>query len=168
MSLWSSINDLAQLLTDSTLGTSLRESVYAYPIVEGLHLIGLTLSVGLLFFVDLRLAGVFLKNVPVTDILKPLRPLLLAGFVLTISTGLLLFTADAAKFINLWIFPLKILFILLAGLNALWFETRWGNRVESWQASVLPKQVKFAAVASLGLWSAVIVAGRLIPYLSYK
>lgn len=168
MSLWASINDIAQLLTDSALGTSIRESVYAYPLIEGLHLIGLTFSVGLILFVDLRLLGVFLRNVPVTDVLRPLRPWLLTGFALTFSTGILLFTSDAAKFINLWIFPLKILFIALAGINALWFESRWGAKAESWQIFALPKQVKIAAFTSITLWSAVVVAGRLIPYLSYK
>jgi hypothetical protein len=168
MSLWASINDIAQLITDSALGTSIRESVYAYPIIEGLHLIGLTFSVGLILFVDLRLLGVFLRNVPVTDILRPLRPWLLTGFALTFITGALLFTSNAAKFINLWIFPLKILFIALAGVNALWFESLWGAKADQWQAFALPKPVRFAALTSITLWSAVIVAGRLIPYLSYK
>ena len=55
--------EFADLLYDSELGTSLRESIYAYPIVEGIHLIGLAFSVGLLFFVDLRLLGLFLPKV---------------------------------------------------------------------------------------------------------
>jgi len=161
--------EIAQQLYDSQLGTTLRESVYAFPIVEGLHLIGLAFSVGLLFFVDLRLLGVFLRQVPVADIMNPLRPWLLGGFVLTFVTGILLFIAAATKIILLPVFLFKLGFIALAGINALWFELKWGKSASAWGWSVvLPPSVKFAGFASLLLWSLVIITGRLIPYLSIE
>jgi len=164
-----SLIEIAQVINDSELGTGIRESVFVYPILEALHLIGLAFSVGMILFVDLRLVGVFLRSVPVTDILRPLRPWLLTGFVVTISTGVLLFAADAAKIIHIWIFPLKILFIVLAGINAIWFERRWGRNVTEWESRpVIPRQVRVAGWTSLALWSGVVIAGRLIPYLSYK
>jgi len=169
MSMFETIQSVSQVLSDSELGTSIRESVYVYPFLEAFHLIGLAFSVGLILFVDLRLVGVFLRGVPVTDILRPLRPWLLVGFVVTIVTGVLLFISDAARIILIWIFPLKLLFILLAGINAIWFEHRWGKRVGEWESRpAIPKQVRLAGWTSLALWSAVVVAGRLIPYLSYK
>ncbi|WP_333879347.1 DUF6644 family protein [Methylobacter sp.] len=161
--------EIAQQLYDSQLGTALRESVYAFPIVEGLHLIGLAFSVGLLFFVDLRLLGVFLRQVPVADIMNPLRPWLLGGFVLTFVTGVLLFIAAATKIILLPVFLFKLGFIALAGINALWFELKWGKSASAWGWSTeLPAKVKFAGFASLLLWSLVIITGRLIPYLSIE
>jgi len=161
--------EIAQRLYDSQLGTALRESVYAFPIVEGLHLIGLAFSVGLLFFVDLRLLGVFLRQVPVADIMNPLRPWLLGGFVLTFVTGILLFIAAATKIILLPVFLFKLGFIALAGINALWFELKWGKSASAWGWSpVLPGNVKFAGFTSLLLWSLVLVTGRLIPYLSIE
>lgn len=164
-----SIFEIAQIINDSQFGTSIRESVYVYPLLEALHLIGLAFSVGLILFVDLRLVGIFLRSVPVTEILRPLRPWLLTGFAVTISTGVLLFIADAAKVIHIWIFPFKLLFIFLAGINALWFERRWGHRTSEWEHKpIIPKQVRFAGWTSLMLWSAVVIAGRLIPYLGYK
>lgn len=164
-----SLLDLAQALNDSELGTALRESVYAFPIIEGLHLIGLALSVGLILFVDLRLLGLFLKQAPVADILHPLRPWLLGGFTLTIGTGIVLFIAGAAKIVLLPVFYFKLGFIALAGLNAWWFEVKWGRRVEDWgHWATLPFGVRFAGVVSLTLWSLVVITGRLIPYLSYE
>jgi hypothetical protein len=161
-----SIIEFSQILYDSQLGTALRESVYAFPIIEGAHLIGLSFSVGLLLFVDLRLAGVFLRNIPVADVLRQLRVWLLAGFALTITTGLLLFIAEAEKVIILGVFWLKFLFILLAGINMLWFELKWGRRTAEWgDQPALPNGVKFAGWASLALWFGVISCGRLIPYL---
>ena len=164
-----SLIEFAQILNDSELGTSLRESIYMFPFIEGVHLIGLTLSVGLLFFVDLRLLGVFLPTVPVVQVLQPLRPWLLTGFVLTFITGILLFIAGAAKIILLSVFFYKLGFIALAGLNALWFEWKWGHKIAYWgEASILPFSVRLAGFLSLTLWSLVIIAGRLIPYLSYQ
>ncbi len=164
-----SLLELAQALNDSDFGTALRESVYAFPIIEGLHLIGLALSVGLILFVDLRLLGLFLKQAPVADILHPLRPWLLGGFTLTIATGVVLFIAGAAKIVLLPVFYFKLGFIALAGFNAWWFEVKWGRRVEDWGSwATLPFGVRFAGLASLTLWSLVVITGRLIPYLSYE
>lgn len=164
-----SLTEFSQLLYDSEFGTSLRESIYAFPIVEGLHLIGLAFSVGLLFFVDLRLLGLFLPKVAVEDLLRPLRPWILGGFFITIATGIALFMAAASKVILLDVFFFKLLFIALAGVNALFFEVKWGRKVSEWGAfSELPSGAKFAGAASLALWSLVVITGRLIPYLSYE
>jgi hypothetical protein len=164
-----SIIEISQLLYDSEFGTALRESVYAFPIVEGLHLISLALSVGFILFVDLRLTGLFLRNIPVADILKPLRPWLLGGFVVTITTGIALFIAEASKVIVISVFPLKLLFILLAGINAVWFEYKWGRHAGDWgHLTALPNGVKFAGLASIVLWSGAVITGRLIPYFGYQ
>lgn len=164
-----SLIEFSEILYDSEIGTALRESIYAFPLVEGLHLIGLAFSVGLLFFVDLRLLGVFLPQVAVQDLLRPLRPWILGGFFITFVTGFLLFIAGATKVITLSVFYYKLLFIALAGINALVFEIKWGRQANSWGAQiVLPGNIRLAGFLSLGLWSLVVICGRLIPYLSYE
>jgi hypothetical protein len=164
-----SLIEFAQVLYDSETGTALRESIYAFPIVEGLHLIGLAFSFGLLMFIDLRLLGVFLRTVPAQDLLYSLRPWLLGGFLITIATGILLFIATATKIILLPVFYIKLALIVLAGINAIVFELKWGRNVDVWGTqSVLPTSIKYAGLVSLVLWSAVIITGRLIPYLNYE
>jgi hypothetical protein len=164
-----SLIEFAQYLNDSEFGTALRESVYMFPLIEGLHLIGLAVALGLLFFVDLRLLGLFLPQLPVGQVLHPLRPWLLGGFLIIFATGILLFVATAAKIITLPVFFYKLGFIALAGINALWFELKWGRDVGHWgNESALPVAVRFAGFTSLTLWSLVVIAGRLIPYLSYQ
>lgn len=164
-----SLIEFAQLLYDSELGTALRESIYMFPIVEGLHLIGLAFSFGLLMFIDLRLLGVFLQSEPTQELLHSLRPWLLGGFAVTVITGVLLFIATATKVILLPVFYFKLGFMVLAGINALVFELNWGRTVEVWgKQPVLPNSIKYAGLASLVLWSVVIIAGRLIPYLNYE
>jgi hypothetical protein len=158
--------EFLQVLHDSELGTSLRESLYMFPLIEGIHLVGLALSVGLIFFVDLKLIGVFLKDVATRDILQQLRPWLMIGFAITFITGILLIWAEGPRIYEIPVFPLKLWFIVLAGLNAIWFEFKYGRNVSEWgHAQTFPQGVKLAGWVSLLSWSAVVICGRLIPYL---
>jgi hypothetical protein len=161
-----SVVTILQQLYDSQLGTALRESLIVFPLVEGLHLIGLALSVGLILITDLRLVGLFLRNVPVEDVLKGLRPWLLVGFVITFGTGILLIWAEGPKIWEIPIFPFKLLLIALAGLNAIWFEFQYGRTVSVWGKNIIfPNGVRIAGWVSFVSWSAIVVCGRLIPYL---
>lgn len=160
------ILELAQGLQNSAVGVALAESAYAFPLIEAIHLIGLSVSVGLIFLIDLRLLGVFLKSVPVTDLLHQLRPLVLGGFVVIFISGALLFWSEAATVIVSPAFPVKFLFIAIAGLNALYFELKLARQPPVLENHpVLPASVRYAGLASLFSWSVVIIAGRLIPYL---
>lgn len=160
------ILEFLQQLHDSAFGTALRESLYVFPLLEGVHLIGLALSVGLIIATDLRLIGVFLKQVPVADVLHSLRPYVLSGFVITFITGILLLWAEGPRIWEIPVFPLKLALIVVAGINALWFEIKFGRRVAVWGGSpTLPTGAKFAGWVSLTSWTAVVICGRLIPYL---
>jgi hypothetical protein len=159
--------ELAQRLQDTPLATELAESRYEFPILEGFHLIGLSLSVGLIALLDLRLAGLYLRGAPVTDVLRQLRPWVLVGFVLTFVSGALLFASEAVNVVKSPVFPFKLLFILLAGLNALYFEirlARGGSPRPDLDAGI--KAAGAAGVLSLGLWVLVVASGRLIPYVT--
>jgi hypothetical protein len=165
-SIMSAFYDIAQALYDSDFGTALRESQYAFPVVEGIHLLGLAFSVGLLAIVDLRLAGVLLRETPVFYVLRQLRPFIIAGFTATFTTGVLLFWAMSIKLLSNPALPVKFVFILLAGINFLWFERRLAPQAGDWQDHAIPPaQVRVAGWTSLVLWSVVVMAGRLIPYL---
>lgn len=158
----------AQAVQDSPFGTALAESPVAFPVIEGLHLIGLSVSVGLLFLVDLRLLGWALRDVPVPRVLQALRPWTLGGFALVFATGVLLFWAEATTLVASPAFPFKLLFIALAGLNALYFEVVTARRPALAQGTAVPRgAARAAGLVSLLLWTAVIVCGRLIPYVTH-
>jgi hypothetical protein len=160
-----SILDIATAIQDSGVGTFLRESPFAYPLIEGLHLLGLAASFGLVFFIDLRLAGWLLREVPASRLHAALRPWLFVGFVLIFATGGLLFWAEAAMLVvNAW-FIAKLVLMALALANALAFEHTWKRHGTAWiDQAQIPQRARLAGLWSLGLWIAVSVAGRLIPY----
>lgn len=106
------------------LGQHIAESTVVFPTLEGVHLLGLALSVGLIALTDLRLLGWLLRDLPAAAVHRQLRPWVLSGFALVFGSGLLLFFAEAVTLINSPAFPFKLLFIALAGVNALYFELR--------------------------------------------
>jgi hypothetical protein len=157
---------LAERIEGSAIGMAIAESRYAYPVIEGTHLIGLSVALGLIFLTDLRLMGVLFRRVPLNDVLRHLRPYVLGGFVAIFISGGLLFWSSAARMLESPAFAFKLLFIALAGANALYFEFVIAKRqhVPADQATP-PPAFRYAGFASLSLWTLVIVFGRLIPYL---
>jgi hypothetical protein len=156
---------LAEQIESSAIGVAIAESRYAYPIFEGVHLIGLAVSVGLIFITDLRLMGLVLKRTSVASVLSHLRPYVIGGFIATFVSGGLLFWSSALRMLESPAFVFKLVFIALAGINALVFELKIVPRHAAALAAPLPRSFAYAGVASLSLWTLTIVCGRLIPYL---
>ena len=160
---------IAEVIEATPIGAAIAESRYAFPIIEGTHLIALSVSVGLVFLTDLRLIGVLLRQIPAADVLHCLRPYVLCGFALVFISGGLLFWAEAAEVIAspAWVF--KFAFIALAGLNAAYFEFVIARRPGAFSENraTLPRAVRYAGLTSLTIWTLVIICGRLIAYLPH-
>jgi len=154
-----------QWLYDSPIGISIRESTYTFPIIETVHVLGITLLVGTISILDLRLLGLILKREPVSDVARQILPLTWIGFAVMFVSGFLLFWSEAAK--SYWnpAFRIKLILLLLVGLNPLIFHLTIYRRVEDWNlAPITPWRARAAAIASLTLWSGIIIAGRAIAY----
>src|ERR1017187_8924267 len=120
----SSIVQIAQSIQDSSIGVAIAESTVVFPLIEGVHLLGLALSVGLLLIVDLRLLGLVLPTVPVATVHHQLRRWIFVGFTLTFASGALLFWAEAGQAIVNYAFIAHAIFIALGIANAAFFEIR--------------------------------------------
>src|SRR5437868_15464499 len=153
--LWLSHSWLAALLNDST---------WMFPTLETLHFIGLILLIGSLLVVDMRLLGMA-PAVPMAAVLIFL-PWSLLGFGIHFVTGVMFFVSDPDHYYPNTAFRLKMLAVLLAGANALWFKRSVHPQiVAGGDQAALPDNARLIAGASLFLWFSVIVFGRLIPYL---
>ena len=159
------LQHLCQILYDSHIGTAIRESDNAFPLIESVHVLGISLLVGTIALLDLRMLGLILKRIPVTKISRAVFPLTWSGFVVMFISGVLLFWAEAAKNYSNTAFRVKLIMLILVGLNPLIFHTTIYRRVHEWEVqAVSPWRARAAAIASLTLWSGIIVAGRLIAY----
>jgi hypothetical protein len=160
-----SLFDICRWLQNSAWGTGIRESVWVFPLVEGTHVLALTLSVGTLFIMDLRLAGFLLKKEPVSQISSQLMPWSLCGFFIMFVTGFLLFVSQAEKAYGSVYFRIKMLFLVLAGINALIFEFTLRRTIRTWDTQELPPfRARLAGIVGMVLWAGVIAAGRTMAY----
>jgi hypothetical protein len=159
------LQHLCQLLNDSRFGTMIRESDYAYSIIESVHVLAITLVVGTIAILDLRMLGVVLRPIAVTRIARAVLPLTWSGFTVSFLSGFLLFWAESAKMYTNPSFRAKLILLALVGLNPLIFHTTVYRRVHQWESQhVAPWRARTAAIASLTLWGGIIIAGRAIAY----
>ncbi len=160
-----SLLSFLEWLSSTTWSVALHESLYMYPLIESTHVLALTLFVGLAVVLDLRLLGLILRTVPVSQILTRVLPWTKAGFAVMFTTGLLLFYAIPVRNYQNIFFRVKVIMLILAGLNVWWFHSRVERTVSEWDVSpVVPKAARVAAIVSLVLWAAIVVAGRMIAY----
>lgn len=141
------------------------ESVLAYPIVLSTHLTCIALLGGMILMTNLRLLGVTLNSMTITEVVTSFRPWKRLGGTLMIGTGLLLATSEAEKYAPNPFFWTKMIVLGLIGVHALVFRPIVYNRTEELdQSQVIPAKVKAAAILSLLLWTTMFTMGRLIAY----
>jgi len=158
-------NWTARWVNDTRMATAIRESDLVFPIIETVHVLAIALLAGTAAVVDLRLLGLVLKREKVSEIAGRVLPRTWAGFALMFVSGALLFMAEASKSYRNPAFRLKMLLLLLAGLNPALFHSTVYKSVTEWdEAATPPWRARLAGAISLTLWSAIIVAGRAIAY----
>jgi|ERR1700693_4106676 hypothetical protein len=160
-----SVFQVCQWINDTSFATSIRESDVVYPIIETIHVLAIALLAGTVAIVDLRLLGIVLKRERVSRIAGQVLPLTWTGFVAMFASGGLLFVAQASKSYANPAFRIKMLLLVLVGVNPLIFHSTIYRSVEAWDAApAAPWRARLTAVLSLILWSGIIVAGRAIAY----
>jgi hypothetical protein len=156
------------LFTDWLRGTSLSEAIrvspWLWPLCEILHFSGLSLLIGIAGFFDLRLLG-FMKRVPISAAWT-LMPWAKFGFALAAMTGVTFFIGAPDQYIDNPAFYGKILFLILANANAVYFEAIYRKQVEGRLLdSGGPMALKVIAVVSIVSWFFVIYWGRMLPFI---
>jgi hypothetical protein len=155
---------LVWLETSAVAGT-MRGSIWLYPIVEIVHIVGFVVLVGAAMMFDLRLLGVS-PALPASGMARHHLPWARAALLLVVPSGLAMFTAHATDFASSPAFRVKLILLAAAGLNALIFHRGVYRSVAGWEVQApVPITARVAAVVSLVLWLGVISAGRLLAYL---
>jgi hypothetical protein len=151
-------------LESTAIANAIRTIPWLYPAIETGHYIGLSLLVGGIMLIDLRVLG-FARALPLKSMIG-LLPFVWAGFLINVLTGSLLFIYGATNFGTNAAFLLKMGFMLLAGLNALAFDLSVRRSGGSWVAADrAPSLVKGFATLSLVFWICVVTTGRWMAYI---
>ena len=142
----------------------MRESLWAYPIVETIHIVGFVILVGSVVMFDLRVLGLS-KHLSVRGLSRHLLPWSVAALALIVPTGFLMFTAHATDFLVNGTFQLKMGLLMAAGINAVMFRTGPYQSVAHWDVGTrAPLAAQASVAASIVLWIAIISCGRLLAY----
>jgi len=152
-------------LYDTPSSATMRESVWAEPLFETIHVLTLTVFLGFVLLLDLRMLDLAMRRKRISAMFEHMNPWLFGGFAVMIVTGLLLFSADPVAFYSTIFFKLKMIMLVLAGVNVLVFNKTLGRRMGEWDAAAAtPVGVKVTGLLSLVLWVSIVAAGRGIAY----
>jgi len=143
----------------TALGRLVRESLWAFPVVEAIHLVGLSLLGGALLIVDLRLLGWGLKDGTIADLNRQARPWLIAAVAIMLSTGVLLFLSEAIKCYYNTAFWVKIGTLPFALAFTLTVRERFAR-----SAMYTSAVSQWVGAADLLLWFIVAAGGRWIGF----
>lgn len=160
---------MCEWLEATALGLLVRESVYGFQIFVAIHILALTLSVGTLVWFDLRLLGVSMVRCRVSELYRRIMPWMLTGFVIMFVSGAALFTGYATNAYANFYFRIKLVALLVAGVNALVFHRVTERHMAEWdRAPRPPASARLAGLISITVWTIVIMAGRMMAYTLYS
>jgi hypothetical protein len=151
---------LFQWFYATSLGETIRNSLWLFPVIEAFHLLALGITAGAVLVVDLRLLGVGLSKQPVAQVADGARPWLLGAVAVMFATGIPLFLSEAIKCLYSFAFWWKMGFLFAA---LLWvFTIR--RLVTHMDIAKEPQLAKATAIYSLVLWFGVAWGGRWIGF----
>jgi hypothetical protein len=146
---------------NTAIGTAIRDSLWLFPVIEAVHLLGLAVLGGTVLLLDMRLVGLGLRRHPVAALARDLHPWMIGGVVVMLVTGVLLFLSEALKCYENLPFRLKMIFLFFALLFTFTVRRRF---TRSDRADEQPAVGRAIALVSLSLWSGVGVMGRAIGF----
>jgi len=155
--------DFILAFSQSTGIYQFMNSAWGWPVIESIHFIGLCLLIGTVGVFDLRMLGIG-KGIALKDLHKYV-PIGVAGYILNVVTGIMFLSSAPDQYVYNPAVQSKFLFMLLAGINMLYFYCTTAEvvRATAAQNSVITR-AKIMAAVSLVCWCAVIICGRLITY----
>lgn len=155
----------ARWLQDTALAQTISQSAWLFPVVESIHVIAISLVVGSIMVLDLRILGFSWKERSISAVAKDVLPWTWGCFAVAVVAGSLMFVSAAAKYIVDLPFQLKMGLILLAGVNMILFHRFTYPNVAFWDKDQPPPfRAKLAAGLSLTLWIGVVTCGRLVSF----
>jgi hypothetical protein len=157
--------EILKWLETTSLSVFILESEWAFPTIESVHVIAIALVVGTISVVDLRLLGLASTKRGFTELSGEVLPWTWLAFVVALLAGLLMFISHATEYFGNTAFQIKMLLMLLAGLNMIYFHAITCRNITEWdRSSAIPLGGRIAGGISLACWIAVVGFGRWIGF----
>jgi hypothetical protein len=156
-----SLLPLFEWCENAGIGEAIRISTWLFPVIEGIHLLGLCVIGGAILVVDMRLLGLGLRRQPVAELARGSRPFLIGSLAVMLVTGLLLFSSEAVKCYYSIAFWFKMTSLALAVMFTFTVHQRVTLADDT---QIGPITRRLVALISLALWSGVGWGGRWIGF----
>jgi hypothetical protein len=143
---------------------SIAESTWLFPIVETVHVLALTIVVGSVAMMDLRLLGLGDKDRAVSEVIASSLPWTWSAFAVAFAAGSMMFSSKAATYYVNVPFRIKMVCLALAALNMVIFHLVTAKGMAAWDRGTPPRAARFAAGCSLTLWIVIVATGRWIGF----
>lgn len=154
-----------QALQDSAVATAIREGESLFPWIESVHVLAVTLVIGSIAIVDLRLLGLASRDRSVLQMTALALPVTWSAFGIAVITGTLMFSSNALSYARNPFLQAKLLLIIGAGLNMAIYHLYSARGASAWLTPVLtPTRARIAGAISLALWIAIAACGRWIGF----
>jgi hypothetical protein len=146
------------------LGAPIRQSLWLFPALETLHILGFALLYGSIVVVDLRLLG-FGRSLSVARLSALAVPWTIGAFALIVPTGLTMFAGHVDDYLTNPAFGVKMALVAVGVVNAGLLRRGALRAAAHWDTDASPPaRVRLAAAVSIAAWTGAIVCGRLIAY----
>lgn len=160
-----SLLQAATWLEATPFAVSISESEWIFPTIETIHVLALTLVVGSIAMLDLRLLGVSTRNIGVMKLSEEVLPWTWSAFLVAAITGTLMFVSAATRYYENTSFRIKFLLLALAGINMAVFHFTAYRVAHTWNFTFpTPIAARIAAGLSLLFWVGVVVFGRWVGF----
>ncbi len=159
------LETLLTSLQNTAVATAIREGEVLFPWIECVHVLALTLVMGSIAIVDLRLIGFASRGRSVAQTTAGALPITWCAFIVAALTGGLLFSSNATTYAHNVYFQVKLALIVLAGLNMAAYHLFFGHGAHAWHTPALtPLRARLVGALSLCLWIAIVACGRWIGF----
>jgi hypothetical protein len=160
-----SVTAFLESLQASPWAVFIHKTAWAFTTIEVVHVFAVSLLLGTIMIVDLRLLGLTPAKRPFTELARQVLPFTWAAFAIAVVAGSLLFISRATDYVASAVFWTKMALIVLAGINMAIFEFKTVRDVDKWNLDPAPpREARLAGAVSISCWVLVIFFGRLIGF----
>lgn len=157
--------NLLEWIDNTAVAENIRSSLWIFPTMETIHVLAIVLVVGSIARLDLRLAGLVARDRAISEVSSEMLPWTWASFAVATIFGVALFIGTPLRYVGVAFFDVKMILILLAGLNMLVFQYVTLKGAGRWdRAPTPPMAVRVTGALSLAFWISVLLCGRLIGF----
>lgn len=143
------------------LGSTVRDTVWAFPVIETFHLLALAILLGSVLIVNLRAFGVGTRSESGPEMAAQFEPWIVVSVVVLILSGIPMAMSEPMKCYESYSFPIKMILLVVAMSWHFTLQRRW-TRPDAVRSN--PIRGKVAAGLSILLWASIGIAGKGIPY----